>query len=606
MPSFAVYHIRMFRSPAPISLTRAIEVFGLAFAYFACAALTLQLTRFGGGVAIVWPAGAVLFAKLVASPRHRWSLLVLSCLPAGVLAAAMFGFGRGVAVPLACISVGEAFAAAWLLKRVCRRIGRFQSIGEVSRFLAIAGALIPATGAVLGGWLAHYASGIPLRTAALDWYAGHALGLIALAPPLVLMFRGNLSRWRSTASRHDAFEAVGLLGAVAGACAVTFGQNDIPLVMLPLLPMIAATFRLGRFGAVASVVLLMSIGMGCSLAGLGPTTLLAGAMGVKLQVLQVYFATVVLILLPIAAELKARRRLTERLKAAETLHRLVLDRTGDIVMRLGVDGTIRYASPSVIQASGYTAEELNGRSALDLVHVDDLPMVIETRTRALAAEDQRAVAEYRVIRKDGSVSWVESHMRATIGDDGRVTGTVSIVREINERRKATEALTQQAITDPLTGLGNRRAFDVALADRLAAVGSGSAVGCLALFDLDHFKRVNDQHGHATGDEVLRGFAQLLQASIRDGDLAVRLGGEEFAILLGGATPEQAHLVCDRIRQRLASTEMRSAAGEPVRVTVSAGLSPLAASIEPAELLARTDTALYRAKHEGRNRLALVA
>lgn len=585
---------------------RIREAVVVATAYFASAAITLMLTRFDGGLAVVWVAGALLFAKLSATPRRRWWPLTSACLPAGIAAAALFGFGHGVALPMALISLTEAIGAAWLLKRVCGRFGRFQSVTEVTRFLGIAGVLAPAMGATLGAWCAHIVSGLPYWFAWRDWYAGHALGFVAFAPPLVLAMRGEMSQWARSVGKGGRREALGLLGAVVLACGITFGQNKIPLVVVPFVPMIAATFRLGRFGAVASILVLVSVGLACSLAGLGPTSLLRGSMTLKLQILQIYFATVVLVLLPVAAELKARRRLLDRLRSAEALHRLVLDRTSDIVLRLGSDHRVRYASPSVARAWGYEPEELIGQSKLDFVLADDAPAVMDARRTALASPDDTAAVEFRVSRKDGSLVWVESHMRATVDEDGRATGTVSIVREVTERRRLVEDLARKATTDPLTGLCNRRAFDEALAAQLdPAIGAGRG-GCLAIFDLDHFKRINDRFGHAAGDAVLVRFATLLRAAVRDGDLVARLGGEEFAVLLTGATVEQARLVCERIRVRLASSEERSISGAIIHATVSAGIALLSTGDRPEQVVAAADAALYRAKEEGRNRLALAA
>lgn len=290
------------------------------------------------------------------------------------------------------------------------------------------------------------------------------------------------------------------------------------------------------------------------------------------------------------------------LRAAEALHRLILDRSGDVVIRLAVEGDIRYASPSVEQMWGYRPDELAGVSALAFVMPDDLGAVMEARASALNDPKGGSVAEYRLRRKDGSLVWVESHMRATADDDGVVTGPISILREVTERRHVAEELERRAATDPLTGLSNRRSFE----ERFGANRHAGTSGCLALFDLDHFKRVNDRFGHATGDEVLRRFAAVLRASVRDGDLAARLGGEEFVVILSGATLLQAQEVCERIRVRLANTVFLSPGREKIQVTVSAGLAALSDDLPGDAILAHADAALYRAKREGRNRLALAA
>lgn len=591
----------MQRVAAPPLNHRVREAALTAAAYFGCGAASLVLTRFDGGVAIVWLAGALLFAKLCATPRRRWPGITLACAAFGLIASQLFGI-RGLAgVPLPFICVAEAVAAAWLVKRVYPRFGRFQSVPEVASFLVICGFAVPAATALVAAWSVHLGRDIPYWTAWRDWYAGHALGLVAFAPPLLLTLRGQTRQWIATAGRSQVGEAVILLGLVVAASLVTFGQDEVPLVILPFMPMIAATLRLGRFGAIASIVILLTVALAFSLAGRGPTTLLDVSMAVKLQVLQIYFASIVLILLPLAAELRARKRLLDRMRAAEALHRLVLDRTSDIVMRLGIDGTLRYASPSTERVWGYRPDELTGRMMFHLVSPEDLPAVLDARRRALAGPEETAIVEYRVICKDGSMVWVESHMRATVDEHGNAMGTVSIVREVTGRRKLMEDLTQQAMTDPLTGAYNRRAFDAALPALLASVPAAGGLGCIAVFDLDHFKRINDRYGHAAGDVVLQHFAGFLRGSVREGDLIARVGGEEFAVVLGGMAPDQARLVCERIRKRLETSDILDASGSVIRATVSVGIAPLVPGQDAEQAMKTADAALYRAKNAGRNR-----
>lgn len=424
-----------------------------AAAYFASAALTLQLTRFDGGVAIVWLAGAVLFARLCTTARRHWPINVAACLPAGILAACLFGYGRGVGGALGCIGVVEAWGAAWLVKRFCPRFGRFDSISEVARFLSCACAVAPVVSATVGASLANR-TGAAFWPTWINWYAAHALGFAVFGPPLVLACRGEPRRWLASAVRAKRLEAAVLLSIVALTSLVTFGQNVAPVVVLPLAAMMVTTFRLGRFGAAVSIVLLVGIGMACSLAGRGPTTLLAAGMTLKLQVLQLYFATVVVTLLPVAAELTARCRLVERLKTAEAMHRVLLDRSTNVVMRLSEDGTIRYASPALFRLTHHTPDQVVGRWGLDLVAPEDVQSMQTARCRALAAPEETVAVEYRMKRGPDLV-WVESHMRAIVGADGRATGTVTFIRDITDRRRTMEQLSQEAATDVLTGLPNR-------------------------------------------------------------------------------------------------------------------------------------------------------
>jgi diguanylate cyclase (GGDEF)-like protein len=156
---------------------------------------------------------------------------------------------------------------------------------------------------------------------------------------------------------------------------------------------------------------------------------------------------------------------------------------------------------------------------------------------------------------------------------------------------------REAETDSLTGLFNRRA----LFDRGQRL---SVPVVIVIFDLDHFKRINDVHGHQVGDTVLQTFGSLLAANVREGDLAARLGGEEFALVLSNANAEEAMRVAERVREGFAGQQFISNSGN-FTGTLSAGISCCEEG-EPdiVALLRQADMALYDAKRSGRNRVLL--
>lgn len=169
------------------------------------------------------------------------------------------------------------------------------------------------------------------------------------------------------------------------------------------------------------------------------------------------------------------------------------------------------------------------------------------------------------------------------------------------------ALVQQAITDPLTGSYNRRHLQThldRLSDRLSpAAGHPTAPGpALLAIDVDHFKRINDQHGHAAGDQVLRQLVQVVSSRQRLGDVLFRTGGEEFMLLLPRTRSADAQLLAEDLRARVA----RSPLLPDGPVTVSIGVSVLAAGQGVPAWLKAADAALYRAKQDGRNRVAVAA
>jgi diguanylate cyclase len=169
----------------------------------------------------------------------------------------------------------------------------------------------------------------------------------------------------------------------------------------------------------------------------------------------------------------------------------------------------------------------------------------------------------------------------------------------------TRELREMATTDFLTGLSNRRHFMARIEQELARVQRLDAQQATVLvLDLDHFKQINDTHGHAAGDAVLRHFAVLLRSELRKIDTAGRMGGEEFAIILPGADPVAAQAFGERLCQKVAETPVMHG-GQAIRVMVSIGIAamtPRDASADAA--LIRADWALYRAKEGGRNRVEI--
>jgi diguanylate cyclase (GGDEF)-like protein len=153
--------------------------------------------------------------------------------------------------------------------------------------------------------------------------------------------------------------------------------------------------------------------------------------------------------------------------------------------------------------------------------------------------------------------------------------------------------------DELTKALNRRSLLARLDEERRRAGRSGERFCVVLFDLDHFKRVNDRHGHAAGDEVLKRFTGMVHATIRDTDIFGRYGGEEFMLLLPATPPEAALGAIERVHQALRAADWAALSPE-VPVTVSAGIAEYRAGESSAEVLRRADQALYRAKSDGRN------
>ncbi|CAN5320452.1 GGDEF domain-containing protein [soil metagenome] len=187
-----------------------------------------------------------------------------------------------------------------------------------------------------------------------------------------------------------------------------------------------------------------------------------------------------------------------------------------------------------------------------------------------------------------------------------LAGRLSSIRTRLGVQKAalTEALAQiqaMALRDELTGLVNRRHMQALLEQETLRCARTGRSYCVALLDIDHFKRINDRHGHAAGDAALRAFASAAQAAIRSADVLARWGGEEFVLMLADTTMPLALAGLERLRAQVAAMEI-AVGGKYVQLTVSAGLTEHLAGETLAQTLERADKLLYEAKAAGRNRL----
>jgi diguanylate cyclase (GGDEF)-like protein len=198
----------------------------------------------------------------------------------------------------------------------------------------------------------------------------------------------------------------------------------------------------------------------------------------------------------------------------------------------------------------------------------------------------------------GNASGVVHALRADVPSDEMVGKVKVIARKVGERVGMLRAFVRsetQAHTDPLTGLMNRRSLEA----QIRELTDGGHLYVVAYGDLDHFKQLNDVHGHETGDRALRLFARVLRDAVRPNDLVARYGGEEFVVVLPDCTTEQAFVVIDRIRERLA---LALVSGPVPRFTVSFGVAGSRPHQTFSETLDSADAALLEAKTAGRDRV----
>jgi diguanylate cyclase len=189
---------------------------------------------------------------------------------------------------------------------------------------------------------------------------------------------------------------------------------------------------------------------------------------------------------------------------------------------------------------------------------------------------------------------------------GHALPDVATTDEVAWMQKLIDGLCELSSRDPLTGLSNRRQFEMALAREIDRVARAGEPALVLMIDIDHFKKVNDTHGHAAGDLVLKAVGQVLHDCIRPMDTVARMGGEEFAMILPNCPPAFGHLVAERVRMKVAARPVATAPGQEVRVTVSIGgaFAPQWVRSSAPLWIERADQQLYRAKSSGRDRACL--
>ena len=263
--------------------------------------------------------------------------------------------------------------------------------------------------------------------------------------------------------------------------------------------------------------------------------------------------------------------------------------------------------PTAAEQAAYRHAAIRLRAAIS----DVSALIGESRSGARAYGDQLAGASNELGAFAGNepalrvisrlLSETQNMLRKTEGIEKRLAAASG---RVNELTAELETARREAATDGLTGLGNRREFDDRLAQAIEAARSDKQSLALVLFDLDHFKKFNDEKGHLVGDQVLRHVGRQTARALRDGDTAARYGGEEFALILPGASLEGARALAERLRVTFDLNPLvrRDTREEIGHVTISAGVALFRPEDQAEDFVGRADRALYTAKKKGRNRV----
>lgn len=576
------------------------------------------ISQLCGETPAIWVANGVLLGILLTVPSRRFSAYLLVCL----LTDFALNEGRGddwwLGGILALCKLAEVAIAFGLLR------GRFGARPDPARpgaliRLTVTALAAPVFPAIFAADARFYLRGEIFAKVLADWYIASVLGFMVVTPMVLALLRPH----RPAAARRLALlPALRYFGFLLAVCVMVFWQSRYPLRFLVFPPLLLIAAQRSLVETAVATLCTALVVLGFTVAGHGPISLLAVAgvlsQGEKLRIAQGFVFVLSLCALALAARTEQMRRLRgilaerqARLRENEQRYRVLADNSGDAIYRMALDGRRLYVSPAAREMFGFSPEEQVGRNWREDVHPEDWPAV-RVELRKLQAGGDDVVFSYRRRCKNGRFVWVETRVRAVRDRaSGAVREFIASSRNISVQ-KATEeklnaanaALAALAATDGLTGIANRRAFDEALEREWRRAQREQTALALLMIDVDHFKPFNDFYGHLAGDDCLRRLAATISGCLhRPGDLAARFGGEEFAVLLPTTDAAGAEEIATRIHDAVTALEIGHEVTPLGRITLSIGIaSDGPERYHSAQALLHTaDSALYTAKHEGRNR-----
>lgn len=569
-------------------------------AWLACAIVALDLTQGEDGIAAVWPSSGIFVAALLHfGPRRR--AMTAGWIAAASMAANLWAGSSLLATTgytIANLLEGYlVFALMGGRKAAKLMLSRPWNMARFGGAAIVAGCFSALMAGVLSGTLTY--------TFLSSWMSTVTLGMLIMTPVILFVAQDPQDR-RNLFS----LKALWTVLVVAILTFAAFGQADMPLLFLPVMAMAIATATLGLSGAAAALVIIATIGSILTIFNTGPVTLFFNTIEQQVLFFQVYLVALLASSMPVAFLLAQRGRdLDEIAEAARLLE------SAERAANVGhwrfspADNSARW-SREALRICGFDEDaHPTLEDWLDLHHEDDRDRVrsfiVEATSHALPF-----AFEARIRRQGGEIVHIDCRGEAEANRKGRVTALFGTIMDVTERaetmrqleaararaeREAAE-VRNLAETDPLTGMANRRCILANLSEAMDASEISGEPMAVAMIDIDHFKRVNDEFGHGVGDKVITGIADILREEARDGDSVGRLGGEEFLFVFRGRRARDLDARCLAIKNKVASAQWE----EPVSVTLSIGVAELREGWDERDLLRAADAALYDAKRAGRN------
>ena len=432
---------------------------------------------------------------------------------------------------------------------------------------------------------------------------------VAVADAIALVWLVVLWRNKTLSFHARAWNFCALLYLLGLSFLLTIGtESQVYLMAFPVMAALLLGLRPAVFALMLNAASLFSIGYftdaNVRIAGL------EGAPLLKWMVITLNFALVnAMLTLSIVLLLRGLQKSLESAHDSKELYRATFEKAPIGVSRLDLAGNWIQVNRRMCELTGYTEAEMLELNYRDITHAEDLPQDDLATGCLMLNEAQGQAREKRYIQKNGQSVWIHVQTSLVRDASGKPMYFLSVATDISERKKSEARINELAYFDHLTGLPNRALLLDRLNQAMAASKRDGCYGALLFINLDHFKDLNDTHGHDMGDLLLRQVGQRLITCVRAGDTVARLGGDEFIVMLTGLGLVQgdalgnACMVADEVL--IAMNQPYALAGLNYQITPSIGVTLFDEKLlQIEELMRQADLAMYHAKTSGRNTVCL--